>query len=410
MQPIILLAFANDRQGKFLRNISAEQESIRKALKGIENKGYCKLIFISNASLDAIIEEFRTHKGKIKAFHYAGHGEDYALLLNSVKEKKIHADGFAQFLANQTGLELVFLNGCITDSHKKALLEVGIKHMLLTSSSISDEVAEDFAKSFYQSLASGNNVQKCFEEAASQIKSSKGSDIRAFVRDSLNPSNFPWELVIHPRVTTPWKLKVKRTPAWVYAAFTSLLILLSSGAFITLGSAPEPFELKVKVQGEENDPAIDDGEVVLELSDQILHRQIDQDRMAIFKIPPSYTRKHGKLSFRHNQPYEAIWKDSVIKLEENLVMEIPVKLQGLDLIRGYIYDFNTDVPLPNVQVRIKGIDTKTDSLGNFTLRIPDSLQQKYQDVFFRKKGYNMEFLSRYSVHTQKEIQLPLTPI
>lgn len=282
--PFILLAFANDWQGKFLRNISAEQEAIRQALQKIENRGFCKLIFINDATIDAILEQFRDHKGKIKAFHYGGHGEDYALLLNSATKEKIHAEGFARFLAQQPGLELIFLNGCVTDTHEQALEDAGIRHIIITSENIEDEVARDFAKGFYQSLAIGSNVRECFEEATGQVIARKGSDLRGFVREETEEAKIPWKLVIQPEVSTPWKLKVKRTSAWVYAAVVSILVFFSSWTWITYGPESDPFDFTLIIQDEAGNPlpTLRDGDqLITPQTHQLLTNDNEKGRLGI---------------------------------------------------------------------------------------------------------------------------------
>ncbi len=90
-----------------------------------------------------ILEPFREHRDRIAIFHFAGHANGYELLLESIKGETdvVKAQGFAQFLKQQQGLQLVFLNGCSTMQQVKDLHDAGIPAVIATSLAIDDREA-----------------------------------------------------------------------------------------------------------------------------------------------------------------------------------------------------------------------------------------------------------------------------
>jgi len=63
------------------------------------------------------------------------------------------ASGLAGYLGRQTGLVLVFLNGCCTEPQVRQVRQAGVKAVVATTAAIHDEVAAEFAKAFYAELA-----------------------------------------------------------------------------------------------------------------------------------------------------------------------------------------------------------------------------------------------------------------
>lgn len=120
LPPIFLLAYANERVelANHLRNLSYEINRIRDTLKPAEIRGYCQVLFEPNASADRIFSIFQdpNYRNRIAVFHYAGHANNYQLLLETASSalSPINSEGLAAFLGQQRALELVFLNGCST--------------------------------------------------------------------------------------------------------------------------------------------------------------------------------------------------------------------------------------------------------------------------------------------------------
>src|SRR5262245_50267674 len=87
MKPIILLAYANDRDDHvhYLRNLSEEARRLQKILGQAARDGLCELLVRQNATLDDILDVFQvaTYRNRIAIFHYGGHANGYQLLFES---------------------------------------------------------------------------------------------------------------------------------------------------------------------------------------------------------------------------------------------------------------------------------------------------------------------------------------
>ena len=173
--PVILLVYANDRvdPSRHLRNLSVEIGLIRDALQPAEQAGLCQVLIEANAGADRIFSVFQDarYRHRIAVLHYAGHADEYRLLLESAAggtpsdQGAAHAAGLAAFLGGQQGLELVFLNGCSTAPQVQGLLDAGCPTVIATSQAIDDGVATEFAAHFYQGLGGGGGlrVRETFE-------------------------------------------------------------------------------------------------------------------------------------------------------------------------------------------------------------------------------------------------------
>ena len=67
---------------------------------------------LDHPPLERIIQAFQRYRDRVAIFHYGGHANGYQLLLESAAGGSVAADSasFAAFLAEQSGLQLVFLN------------------------------------------------------------------------------------------------------------------------------------------------------------------------------------------------------------------------------------------------------------------------------------------------------------
>jgi len=209
-KPVIFLAFANDRDDTvgYLRNLPDEARRLRDVLQSAVDRGLCEVEVRSNSTAGDIFKVFQDpeFRDRIAIFHYSGHANGYQLLLESPEGKAAAADagGLAAFLAQQQGLQLVFLNGCSTQQQTQELHDANVSVVISTSRSIDDKVATDFADLFYQGLAGGATLRKAYREASAAIKTTKGGDLRALYfgdadkpEDHRNESGFPWNL--YPR-------------------------------------------------------------------------------------------------------------------------------------------------------------------------------------------------------------------
>ena len=168
--PVIFLAFANDKQDR-LNNLTKEKNLIQRALKPI-HRTVCEVVVEMDVTADKIIEVFQDNKNNVILFHYAGHANDYDFLLNdfSGNTKRTSGNDLASFLSEQVGLELIFLNGCSTKSHKDALKNKGAKIVIGTNGAIEDSQACMVAEGFYEGLGKGITVKKAWDAAIKKVE------------------------------------------------------------------------------------------------------------------------------------------------------------------------------------------------------------------------------------------------
>ena len=102
--PVILLAFANDKQNSgagYLRGLTQERNAIRDALMKAEENGLCQVLVEPDATIDRLFDIFQnpTFRDRIAIFHYGGHAESYSLLLESASGAKAtaHSEGLVSF-------------------------------------------------------------------------------------------------------------------------------------------------------------------------------------------------------------------------------------------------------------------------------------------------------------------------
>jgi hypothetical protein len=211
LQPlIILVATATDRKVDrcHLRELPAERRAIRDALQAAEQKELCKFEPLADATLDDVFGAFQRYRDRVAIFHFAGHANSFQLLLDSAAGRPEAAgrQGLAEFLGQQRGLQLVFLNGCSTYGHAKALHQAGVWAVVSTSRAIVDDVARRFAARFYRALGTGASVEIAFKEAEGEARAGTGDDCRAVKRDidpdesgpDISRDGWPWDIKVKP--------------------------------------------------------------------------------------------------------------------------------------------------------------------------------------------------------------------
>ena len=206
-KPVIFLAFANDKVDNtaYLRNLSVEERSIRKALNEAVSGGLCDVVERSSATVSDIVDVFSdsVYGSRISIFHYGGHANGFSLLLESEDGSKAetHKDGLVPFLARQENLKLVFLNGCSSEDQATDLLKAGIPAVIGTTSSIKDDIATALAARFYASLGEGSGIEKAWTDATDEVKIKEGTgDTRAMLWEGKKETTdrFPWVMQFRP--------------------------------------------------------------------------------------------------------------------------------------------------------------------------------------------------------------------
>lgn len=206
-RPVILLAFANDRddRARYLRNLPEEARRLRNTLAAAERAGLCQAVIRQNATVAEILDIFQQseYRHRIAVFHYGGHAGSYELLLETPggQPHTASAAGLAAFLGQQRGLEMAFLNGCSTQRQAQGLLDAGVPAVIATAQAIDDAAATEFAGRFYQGLAGGASLGAAFREAEAAVRTAHGDNPRnLYPADKATDAadRWPWELTLRP--------------------------------------------------------------------------------------------------------------------------------------------------------------------------------------------------------------------
>lgn len=385
---MVLLAFANDREGQFLRSISEEHKAVEAALTPLQDKGLLQVEELPNATAEDIFEHFRRFKDRIISFHYGGHAQDLELLLSG-SQTPLDVTAFAEYLSYQKGLKLVFMNGCSTAAQQEPLENTGIPHLILTDSAINDSAAQAFATTFYHNLASGRDVGRAFAEAEASVKAQSIGETRSLDWEALETAgevlDMPWRLIQQGELR--WTLRTKAPyPYRKLAAYLTVITFLLVSGF-GVWKFLIPFELTIPVELPKGVNATHfnrQHSLDLFLADQVIHADILPDGFVKF---PRISGKDSKAALKLNSPY---WKtsDSIIKLHRT-----PRKLSlewahSLSQIRGRIRDERG--PISHVQITLfsNEVQSMSNKNGQFSLNIPENnIPDIQHKLILRKAGY-----------------------
>lgn len=158
------------------------------------------------------------------------------------------------------------------------------------------------------------------------------------------------------------------------------------------------FDITVFVHGKEGRHSHileNKGKVVMLLNTDKRDEKIgDKGEVNFKELPESF--KNKKVTFyiteTENEPYQVVNPDSLYILTPNKAIHLQVVLANLDHIKGTVRDWdNASIRLKNVKVCIENICSTTNENGRYNLQIPIEMQTKFQNVSFRKDGYE-EFI------------------
>lgn len=156
------------------------------------------------------------------------------------------------------------------------------------------------------------------------------------------------------------------------------------------------------------------GIVKLIYGDAIIPEQINNKGEATFKQVPDAFFESGnsvEILFQdpEGEPYRAAKPDSAYTLEQGQYIGLEVRLEGMDQIHGVVKDYETGAFLEGVTVRALGVDTLTNSFGEFMLKFPGDKQQKFVTVRAFKEGYENYERSQVPTTTDREMAIPMKP-
>ena len=167
--PVVFLIFAN-QQSNPLPSLTNERKGIQQALAQADKNNHLRCVSESVTATKDIFKTFDLYRGQIKILHFGGHANRKSLALI---DQKIQANGLAQLIETENkigGIELIFLNACATAAQVKGLLQVGVKNVIATASTIQDDLASQFAQQFYHSFAAGAPLQEAYQKAIALLK------------------------------------------------------------------------------------------------------------------------------------------------------------------------------------------------------------------------------------------------
>lgn len=167
----MFLAFAN-APDEHLASLKTESRRVYRTLRPLEDDGQIHVHREESSELGELYEDLLRHDGRIVIFHYAGHADGATLRLEGGEGG---GKGLASMLGQQSGLKLVFLNGCATKGHVRRLLDAGVPAVIATSVKIGDAKALEFSDAFYLALAEGRSISESFDSAGAFIEGRHGA-------------------------------------------------------------------------------------------------------------------------------------------------------------------------------------------------------------------------------------------
>ncbi|NND52922.1 MAG: TIR domain-containing protein [Flavobacteriaceae bacterium] len=199
-----------------------------------------------------------------------------------------------------------------------------------------------------------------------------------------------------------------------------ILIAVVFGVFKSgLFSATQPntYQLTVLVHDESGKDQLvlpNRGQVKLIHGDASEIETINAKGEATFKqIPAHFFEEDARVEILfydpEGEPYRALKADTSYVLTSGKYIPLPVKLFGLDQVRGIVKHFVTGDPITDARISISGVESFSNSYGEFNLTIPPDQQRKYQTVRAFKEGFEIYELSNVPIQTDQELPIVLKP-
>jgi hypothetical protein len=127
------------------------------------------------------------------------------------------------------------------------------------------------------------------------------------------------------------------------------------------------------------------GKVTMSFGKAIKEETINSKGVATFdEIPSKFFKNYKKVKITfsdpNGEPYRVLHPDSLYQLDEGEIINLIVKLDGLDRLSGTVTDFNTGNFIKNARVSIAQDFTFSNEFGEFTLNISKKNQKQLQTV------------------------------
>lgn len=198
--PILFFAFSNEvdfpittltREAKSIQDLMAPRAARSDFVAHIDQ-------FVSRNKIDEFLILYRN---SIELFYFSSYLGKENLLFDDTAGLY----GIAKMLGECHRLKLVILNGCATDGRVESLLNAGVPSIIATSASIEDNLAAEFAITFFGSFVNGNNLREAFEFARTYTLT-KSPDIpfsRGLIAEEKEPL---WGLFCRDEIVLDWTL------------------------------------------------------------------------------------------------------------------------------------------------------------------------------------------------------------
>jgi hypothetical protein len=202
--PILLFTFANDPA--YSLQLEAEERMIRERLQDGHDARKFEYHSLGATTLDDIYQTFNRFHNRIHLFHFSGHSDHQFL---SFRDERSRAANLSVQMGMQQNLKLVVLNGCANREQVEAFFAKGVRAVIATHSTIADDRALQFSKSFYDALRNGKTIRESFESAKAQLNERypdidlvfRGQGLEADTEEKL-----PWGLFAQQDADLDWAI------------------------------------------------------------------------------------------------------------------------------------------------------------------------------------------------------------
>ena len=207
--PVLLFAFAAEDS---TIQVEEEARAIQSALSDVSQQSkLCRIEIPPFLKLHDLVDAFQKNRDRVAIFHYAGHADGASLMLRTAQgigpnqSSGANAAGMAKSVHGQSGLKLVFLNGCSTEGQVSHWIAAGVQCVIATTQRVNGEVARNFAARFYKGLATGASIKVAYDEAVGEATAACGGKSRlVYADDEGDPvletesDRWPWFLQTAP--------------------------------------------------------------------------------------------------------------------------------------------------------------------------------------------------------------------
>lgn len=144
---------------------------------------------------------FRLNKHKPHIFHFGGHGDKEGIVLD---DGSLEGEILLDILKEIPAVQCVVLNACHSLEIAQQLAQ-HIPYVIGTRAKIADETAIQFARGFYQALATNTPIESAFKLGVASVKAKKlpNPDVLVLVKGINSTKQDTPPSIVKPNVSTP---------------------------------------------------------------------------------------------------------------------------------------------------------------------------------------------------------------